>query len=399
MLHLIEYINNLWSSFKERVDNPFQARTTTPFGSAFLVYLVLYNWVLIYSVFTFDNTTSLNQRILFIQDYIQRLEIIRMLFKVIGYSYISIVLFYLTTNLSLIITLVFKKIRIWILSNLERNKLVTIEELNRVQQSTTYLRDEIIDIRKQLEESEVAKKSIESENISLKSDLKTNELDVKNLKKTNEDLIRENERLKLTYAGLVAQRAEFKLISAYYGVEGFFANVKDKLEQKLAQQARAEIMNHTFHVDPIRGRVKQLEITFELQGEIQSAVFQEYDTIALNEAGLIVESRLITDKEKGEISTNANSLFELMQENWQLEYSKDSNLQNEDVVINPDNIYFRNGVEAFFIKNFRNNGPTISFDKYNIDGSLHANEDLIKLSKSEFIGVDSLGYRLVYRKK
>ncbi len=399
MLHIIEYFKSLWLSLKERVDNPFQAKTTTPFGSAFFIYLVLYNWVLIYSVLTFDNSTSLNQRVLFIRDYLQHLNVIQMLVLVTGYAYLSIVLFYLTTNISLIITLIFKKIRIWILSNLERNKLVAIEEFKRVQDALKNLRSENSEVRKQLEESEMGKKSVEEENNSLRGVVDKTKVELENSTKMFEELESKHESLNRKFIGLVANHAKFKLISAYYGVEGYFINVKDIIEKELEQNNQVEVMNKTFQVDPIKGQLKRLEVTFEMRGGIQSAVFQEYDTLVLNENGLIIQSSLINAQEKGNINTNASSLFEMMPENWQLEFTKDGNSLFEDVFISRENDYSRNGVLAFRIRNFRNIGAAVSFDKYNLDGSLHANEDLVKLSDIEFIGVDSLGYRLVYRKK
>lgn len=58
----MEVINSFFSNIKDKLTNPF-------FGTLILV-LILHHWELWYSAFTFDDTYSLTERILFIEKYI-----------------------------------------------------------------------------------------------------------------------------------------------------------------------------------------------------------------------------------------------------------------------------------------------------------------------------------------
>ncbi|WKK84088.2 hypothetical protein QYS48_17935 [Marivirga arenosa] len=98
-------------SFKDN----FRERISNPFLGTYLVVWLIRNWDLIYSLFNFDNGTTLQEKLKFIEEYYENLEFLVDLSINILWTFAVLITTYILMNISrLIVNLFEKRLSPWI---------------------------------------------------------------------------------------------------------------------------------------------------------------------------------------------------------------------------------------------------------------------------------------------
>lgn len=112
-------LENLRSAADNIVD-----RVKNPFGGTLIAAWCIFNWRLVYSIFSFDDDFKLINRVAFIQAYIDETPFSILIWKPIWYSFIIIVTYLILTHISLGVFTLFQK---WVTPSiywlLDRNKI------------------------------------------------------------------------------------------------------------------------------------------------------------------------------------------------------------------------------------------------------------------------------------
>lgn len=174
--------------FKDRSENPFTEKNTTPFAGAFLISFFVYNWELFYSITHFIEE-SREEQINYIKGYIST-EGLKMLAFPALFSILSIIVFYALNNISLAITTTFNRwVKPVILNLIDKNKVVDRESLNLSEQR--YFK-----VSKDLEEQKEKNKKQEEEKSVLNNE--------------NKKISQANEKINLEYEALSVEIEELK---------------------------------------------------------------------------------------------------------------------------------------------------------------------------------------------
>lgn len=99
-------IQDLIVSFKENI----KGKTTNPFFGTLIIVWIFHNWRLMYSIFNFDKSTSLEMRITFLADYLDSKNLIPDLLTCILITIIVLITTYILLNFSRLIVNFFEKI-------------------------------------------------------------------------------------------------------------------------------------------------------------------------------------------------------------------------------------------------------------------------------------------------
>lgn len=154
---LQDVFNSIKGNFKQKTTNPF-------FGTLILIW-ICNNWIIIYALFNFDQSYTLENKINFINGHFNADKPIWNLFVLIGLTFIVLIFSYLLINLSrLIINFFEKKVTPWIYKISDKNDIVLksvyeelLNENNRIRQKYEIERENRIKAEKETDrlESEI----------------------------------------------------------------------------------------------------------------------------------------------------------------------------------------------------------------------------------------------------
>ena len=159
-------IKDLLISFKEN----FSEKIKNPFLGSYALVWIIRNWVLIYSLFNFENDLTLAKRIEYIKTYFSNNEFLPNLFSNILWTFGLLLITYLLLNLSrLIVNFSEKRIKPLVYKITDSKSIVLKSEYNRLQS----LNEEL---QKRLEIERELKSKIESRHKKLEEAVTKNTL-------------------------------------------------------------------------------------------------------------------------------------------------------------------------------------------------------------------------------
>lgn len=181
--------------FKDRSENPFSEKNTTPFAGAFLISFFVYNWELFYSITHFIQE-SLEVQIKYIKGYIST-EGIKMLAFPALFSILSIIVFYVLNNISLAITTTFNRwVKPVILNIIDKHKVVDKESFNLSEQRFFKVSKELEELKEKHKKQEDEKSDLYNKNIKLSQENTKNTLEYDALSEEIADLKHEHIKFK-----------------------------------------------------------------------------------------------------------------------------------------------------------------------------------------------------------
>ncbi|MBS1619337.1 MAG: hypothetical protein JST76_12505, partial [Bacteroidetes bacterium] len=124
----MDTLKSLWEDFSERIKSPFV--------TSFIFVWSVKNWILLYTIFNFDSSYSLNSKTEFIKDYIAQ-HPVKIFWGPLGLSIVAAISFYAMKSIFYGIDSFYEnKIKIWIISIFNPKNLVLKADLE-----TAYLKN------------------------------------------------------------------------------------------------------------------------------------------------------------------------------------------------------------------------------------------------------------------
>lgn len=147
----------------------FKEKTRNPFLGTYIFIWVLRNWELVYSLFNFDNTYKLANKIDFVKSYYNTHSFTEGVLWNIGWTFLVLTITYLVLNISrVIINISEKQLKPWVYKKTDSKSIVlkSIHEEVRNERDTLQLR--LDKERESKSKLEIRIKSLEEEIIEVK---------------------------------------------------------------------------------------------------------------------------------------------------------------------------------------------------------------------------------------
>src|SRR5271157_5022604 len=129
---IVTFFKSIVDNIKNRVKNPFSERNTTPFGGAYIIALVIYNWELLFSLITFDSGENRLSKIQIISDFLTKEEWYCRIGIPVLIAFGTILFYYIFNNISLGVTTFFNRwVKSFIYFLTDRSKNITREEYEK----------------------------------------------------------------------------------------------------------------------------------------------------------------------------------------------------------------------------------------------------------------------------
>ncbi len=384
-----EYITSTIDNIRDKIKNPFTEKNSTPFAGAFIIALIIYNWKLVFSLFTFDSFQTRPEKIEIISSYLQNPHWPSRLGWPLLIAFGSILFYYVFNYLSLGITTFFNRwFKATILYYFDSGKIMTKEEHEISMNKMNVLRLKYEDLKKTFSESQ-------NEIDDKKDQIRNNENEILELKS---EITRSTESLAkkdLDIEDLNNLYDEFKVLFARYGFENKFINVTDMVNDKLRQDSMFNVNNEVFGQDPAENVVKELFVIYQFRREVKTFIANEHEDVKLKDNQL---SSIITGESKISSMNKNRKLSDIFSGKWQLIYTSGTLATEENLRIDELNKYFVDNVHSFNIRNITVNNKRISFSKIKLDGTFYSEETLLIIDNKHIQGSDTVGYFLKYKK-
>lgn len=381
---------------KDSIKDFIDTRLKNPYFASVIVVWLITNRVIVFALFNFDSSLSLQQRIAWVHEKLESFKFLRLH----GFSATiisSLLIGYLVMVFYNYINLSGKLLYIWVnksatnvLQKVEPNKWIERKEYKKLEEQLSDSQDELNkkreDVNKIQSEHEVLRKLFsDSENAKTEKDI----LVAKNAEtlKLQEDQIRQ----------FAEEKNKFKIIYARYGKYETFIEVTKIVFDLISTQALFNVENNTLGFDPYGYKVKELFIEYEYNSKIETLLANENEIVELKENKLFT-TPTEESKEKQLWLQNQNELSNIFKEEWTLTYSKDKSSHSEKVRIDNRGNYFANGKHALNLIVTKLDSKQIVFNKHKLDGKLHATDTLERINDNLLKGTDSLGHVLEYKK-
>ena len=166
-------------SFKDNINK----KTTNPFLGTYFVVLIWRNWELLYSLFNFDQKTTLSQKILYITTYLESKNVLKELGINVLYAFAVIIVTYILINVSrLIINFFEKKVTPNVYRLTDKSSIVTKERYDQLNTNYTELEKKLesereLRIKSQREIEELETKLGEAKLNSKKTEIQPRQYD------------------------------------------------------------------------------------------------------------------------------------------------------------------------------------------------------------------------------
>ena len=184
-------IKDFLVSFKDNLSD----KTKNPFLGTYLLVWIVRNWELIYSLFNFDKTFTLKQKVNFISNYYKTNNFIENLFTNIYWAFGLLLLTYTLLNISrLIVNFFEKKLTPWIYKITDESSIVLKSEYDRVRMERDDLQTRLDLERESKSRLENRIKNLEAEIINISEDKIKNNSEKKDEEKSEQ---KENSGIKV----------------------------------------------------------------------------------------------------------------------------------------------------------------------------------------------------------
>lgn len=181
-------IKDFLISFKDNISD----KTKNPFLGTYLLVWIVRNWELIYSVFNFDTSFNLKNRINYITSYYKTNNFIENLLTNIYWAFGLLVLTYILLNISrLIVNFFDKKLTPWIYKITDDNSIVLKTEYDRVRLERDDLQTRLDLERESKSRLEIRIKNLEQEILNI-SEVKVKSISEKNIGDNSKSINNEN---------------------------------------------------------------------------------------------------------------------------------------------------------------------------------------------------------------
>jgi hypothetical protein len=122
-------IKDLIVSFSDN----FKEKTRNPFLGTYIVIWILRNWELIYTLFNFDNTYKLENKVDFIKKYYETNSFAEGVFSNLGWTFLVLTITYIVLNISrVIINISEKQLKPWVYKKTDYKSIVLKSDHERV---------------------------------------------------------------------------------------------------------------------------------------------------------------------------------------------------------------------------------------------------------------------------
>jgi len=393
---ILDYIKRTISDIRERIQNPFTDSNSTPFAGAFLIALILYNWQLFFSLFSFDSNETRLTKISIINDYLIRETLLSRIGYPIAIAFGSIVFYYIFNNLSLGLTTIFNRwFKSTVLHFTDRSKIVTREELERVNSRANSSKKNYERIKSELSKSENERGNLDKQlnELSGKYDIVASE---------NQRLRKDAESTTTTTTTTTTQppREQFRIIYARYGAEETFNDVTEIVKKIVKSSGRFTVDNKMLEGDPVVYSIKNLFVVYEHNNETNSITSNEAEIVELRD-GKLVTIQTELSKRKQNYLKNQEKIGDIFSGLWILTFTINNVSNSEPVFIDKGGRYFAHSKHTFYLRtiNIDEAGKKITFNKVDLQRKLHAKEILTIQDSDLITGTDSKGYSLEYKRQ
>jgi len=385
---IINSIKSLIENIKERINNPFIEKNTTPFAGTYIFSIVAYNWKLIFSLFNFDSNESRERKIEIISDYLRCSDLTQRFGYPLLIAFGVIIFYYFFNYVSLGLTTFFNRwFKATILYFTDKSKIIAREELEKTMSKMNITRLKYEELRKTFSESQ-------SELELYKSRINEEQL---NSQKLNSELAAKNTSFNETKQELNELKNyhnNLRIVYAHYGKDGTFKDVTQELNSKLSGGKSLIINNENLGGDPLKYVYKELLVIYEINRKIERLKAYEHEIIEILDNKVFITETNISKGKKAE-----NELSNIFSGNWLLRYTDGKTSHEEAVSIDKKNRYLTDGKHSFNLKNVSITGTSIKFDKIKLDKVKHSSERLTVDTPTTIRGVDNLGFKLEYIKQ
>jgi len=302
--------------------NPFSENNSTPFAGTFLIVFALYNWEIIFSLFSFDPFDFRADKI----------EIINALLKEhawyarVGWptliAFGIILFYYICNNISLGITTWFNRwFKPFILSITDIGETVAKDEYERIRTQSDMFRTQYNDLRDKSAESQIKyEKLIQDKGEELNKTIFESQSMLEQTQNQNKELnntvaaskskLAEYEELIKTQNNILENKTtllnqlneelnDFKILLARYGTSDIFMDVTQRVTELFEKNNIFTANNKEMGKDPIDGKVKELLIFYQTLHEIKTLIVNEDENVEL--AGKIIVAHATEDSKRKQI--------------------------------------------------------------------------------------------------
>ncbi len=230
-------IKEFFLSFKDTL----KTKTTNPFLGTLIIVWFFHNWELLYTIFNFEPTYTLSDKIGFIWLYLTPVNFIPNLLRCILDAFLVLIATYVLLNLSRAITNSFENIITpWVYKFTAPRKIVLISQLEKIQSERDFY---VTKFSKEREERLILQKQLdELENSKSKKTNKQNENDVLNEVRKNETIY--NHILEIKLDSVFSQVIE--IIGSRQSLNKINANhIKEFVKLGLMEKKPSGVYNFT----------------------------------------------------------------------------------------------------------------------------------------------------------
>ncbi len=390
---IFDFFKEIVDGIKERIQNPFTERNSTPFAGAFIIALVLYNWQLFFSLFSFDGTETRLTKIEIISCYLKRESWIARIGFPILIAFGSIIFFYFFNNISLGLTTIFNR---WfkgtVLYVTDRSKIITREEFEKVNSRASSSKKNYERIKSEFLSSEDERANLDKQLTDLVS--KYDQVSAENEKLKNQSIT-------TTTTTTEAPTEQFRIIYARYGAEETYTDVTEIVKKLISSSERFTVDNKILEGDPLVYSIKSLFIIYEHNNQTNSMTANEAEIIELKDGKLLTVQTELSQRKQGFLK-NQNEIADIFSGLWILNFTTKEEVSNsEPVIIDNTGRYFAHSKHRFYLRTISIDASykRITFNKVDLQRKLHAKETLTIQNNDLITGADSKGYRLTYKRQ
>lgn len=375
----------------DKLKNPY-------FGSVIAVWLFT-NRVLLFGLFNFDKTQTLEQKISWAYRQLQTFDYLDWM-HVHGFTatvlwslfwgYFTMVAFNKINGFGKAIFKWSNRGNVNLLRRIEPNKWIEMKKYNE-------LEEKIVELETQIKSKKSDINRLEKENETtqiLFSETK------KQVQEKEELVTIKNKELKLREGQIeefTAEANKFRVTYARYGKNENFKEVTKVISDTLNSRENFKVNNVLFGSDPFPFMVKDLVIQYEFERKPMTFIANEDEIVEFKDNVLTAKPTEESNQKQSWV-LNQIKLSEFVSGDWSLTYTKNNKPVTEKVIIDNSGKYFVNGVHSFNLLVTFMDDKSINLMKVNLHGKKHSTE-ILKIHSDKLItGHDTLNYTLEYKK-
>lgn len=326
---------------REQTKSWLDSRLRNPYFGAVITVWIITNRVLVFSIFNFDDSYSLSDKIQFVKNELGLFNvwILKGFWGTVVWSffwgYFAMIGLDLLNSAGKALYKLVNRVSNYLMKKVEPSKWKEIEMFYELEQKVSELEDdnskrktEIKRVQKDLDDtlgllSQSEKEKVEKEKLI--------EVNIKTIK-----LFEEQAEI------LSQERKKFKINYARYGADEFFIEVTRVVSDLLASNGRLLVGNNVFKTDPVRYAIKELVVEYQIGGEQKVLKVNEGELIEFHADDLKV-TETEESKRLKKWRENTEKLSEILAGDWQF-ISTENGLKNMQIIsVNKFGAFIING--------------------------------------------------------